>query len=268
MEGFGGGIVIIEKALIIGIILAVASAILGIFLVLRRLALIGDGLAHIAFSGVIVGAFLGIDPVIGSIALTIVSAYILAKIKENRALPGDLSLGILFSTALAIGISLINKAHFTKDVHSYLFGNILAITWSDIGIALALLIMISYFIYKKYWALLFSTISDEEAKAYSINSSKLNIILLLLTAILVVIAIRIVGVLLISAFIIIPPAVAIAILKSFKQALVIAIAVALFSVIGGIIISYAIDISTGGAIILVSSFLFIISQIKQKIDSA
>lgn len=267
MEDIGGIIMIIEKALIIGLIIGIASAILGTFLVLRRLALIGDGLAHIAFSGVIIGAFLGIDPVIGSIILTLVSAYALAKIKENGALPGDLSLGILFSTALAIGISLINKAHFTKDVHSYLFGNILAITWNDIVIALALLIMIAYFIYKKYWALVFSTISDEEAKAYSIDSSKLNIILLLLTAIFVVVAIRIVGILLISAFIIIPPAVAMAISKSFKQALLVSIGVAVVSVLTGILISYLLDISTGGAIILVSSSLFILGQLKQRISN-
>ncbi len=249
----------IRRAILTGSLIALTCSILGVLLVLRRFSLIGDGLAHVTFGSVAIGLLLKLQPVYVSIPIVMLSSLGILKLTEKARLYGDAAIGIVSSIGIAGGILIASIAGgFNVDLFGYLFGNILAISKAEVftSIALSLVVLLVIFIfYSEY----FSTTFDEEfAKVTGVNTKKINSILVLLTGITVVLAMKVVGILLTSALLILPAVTALQIARSFKNTLFISSIVAISSVITGIYISYITNLPTGSMIVLINFFCFII----------
>ena len=255
-----------QNALITGTLIAIICAILGVFLVLRRYALIGDGLAHLSFGGVAAGLIFGIKPVLAAAIFSALGALGILKLVEKAKIHGDAAIGILSQTSLGLGIFIISITQGVNvDIMSYLFGSILAITWTETITAIILAIITILFVTMNYKALLAMTFDEDAAKIAGINTKTLNTMLMILTAIVIALSMRITGLLLISALIIIPPVIATKIAKSFKQTIIISIIISAISVITGIMLSYYLDAATSGTIILTTFTILAITLITNKI---
>lgn len=249
----------ILKALIAGSFIALTCSILGVLLVLRRLSLIGDGLAHVTFGSVALGLLIKHHPIYVSIPIIMVSSLGILKLTEKARLYGDAAIGIVSSMGIAGGVLIASIAGgFNVDLFSYLFGNILAISNSEVLISILLSIIV-LFIISIFYNEFFSTTFDEEfAMVSGINTKRINSMLVLMTGITVVLAMRVVGIMLTSALLILPAVTALQIAKGFKNALFISSGIAISSIIVGIYISFIMNLPTGATIVLVNITIFIV----------
>jgi len=248
----------IWRAIIAGSFIALVCSILGVLLVLRRLSLIGDGLAHVTFGSVAIGLLFKQHPVYFSIPIVMVSSLGILKLSEKARLYGDAAIGIVSSLGIAGGIIIASVAGgFNIDIFSFLFGNILAISQTEVLTSIALsivVLLIIFFFYHEH----FATAFDEEfAKIAGIDTKKINSILVLLTGITVVLAMKIVGIMLTSSLLILPSVTALQIARSFKNTMVVSSVSGIVSVITGIYASFLMNLPTGATIVIVNFLLFI-----------
>jgi zinc transport system permease protein len=258
--------VFIQKALITGSFIAILCSSLGVFLVLRRLSLIGDGLAHVSFGSIALGLFLGFYPIYIAIPVVMISSILILKLVEKANIYGDAAIGIISSLGIAAGVILASISNgFNIDLFSYLFGNILAISNNEMYLSVLLSLIVIIIIITYYNDLFSITFDEEYAKVSGVNTKKINHFLVLFTAISVILAIKVVGTMLVSALLIIPPVTSLQISKGFKSSIWISVILSATSVILGIFISYYIDIPTGATIVLVNLAFFLISFVIKKI---
>ena len=254
----------VQRAIISGLFTAFLCSTLGIFLVLRKLSLIGDGLAHVTLTGVALGLLLKIYPLYVSIPITLISSYGILKIKEKTKLSGDAAIGVISSAGIAMGIIIASIAGgFNVDLFSFLFGNILTISEKEMYLSIGLSLFVMAVIFFYYHQILSITFDEELAKVTGVNTKKINTIIIFLTALTVVISMKIVGIILVSSFLILPGISALQIAKSFKSAILISCLFGFLSVLFGIIISFIINIPSGATIVLTSLCFFIFSIIAR-----
>jgi len=247
----------LQRALLSGIFVAIACAILGLFLLLRRDAMIGHGLAHVTFGGVAIGLFLNILPLAVALIVAILASWAIMRLKEKAGLHGDTAIAIFSSAGMALGIALATLAgRFNVDLLSYLFGDILAIepleVWLSTGLAAAVVIMILANFHK----LMYLTFDREAAKASGVKTHRLDLLLTILTSVTVVLGMKVVGILLVTALLVIPAAAGLQLASSFKQALWISSVVAFFSVLLGLIAAFVFDLPASATIVLLSFAFF------------
>jgi len=241
-----------------GIVIALIAPLIGIFLVLRRYSLIADTLSHVSLAGVAIGLLLKINPLITAIGAAVVSSIIIERLRISKKVFGESALAIFLSGSLALAIILINLANgFTVDLFNYLFGSIATVKQSDVYIIGFLGMLVILAIIAFYKELVFVTFDEEAAKVSGIPTKFINILLIIFAAFTVALSIPIVGVLLIAALIVIPVVTALQLKKGFKQTIVIAEGISLFSVITGIIVSFYLNFSPGGTIVLLSLAIFV-----------
>ncbi len=246
-----------QRAFISGILLACSASLLGIFLILRKDAMLGHGLTHTAFAGVALGLFLDISPFTLALIVSALAAFLILKVRERAGLYGDTAVAILSSLSIAIGIILATLGRsFNVNLLSFLFGSILAVgrleLYTSIVLSLAVLVSLIFF----YHELIFVTFDEESARASGLPVAKLDALLALLTAVTVVIGMKVVGLLLISALLVLPGAAALQICNTFRQTVALSLIVALLSVCGGLIIAGIFDLPASGSIILLCGFFF------------
>ena len=204
----------IQRALIAGSFIAILCSTLGTFLVLRRLSLIGDGLAHVTFGSVALGLFLRVYPLYTAIPVVLLSSLGILKLTERARLYGDAAIGIMSSMGIALGILLASVAGgFNIDLFSYLFGNILAISSAEVVASIVLSFALLAVVFLFYHELIAVTFDEESARTSGVRTRTINTILVLLTALTVVLAMRVVGILLISALLILPAVTALQMLQ-------------------------------------------------------
>jgi zinc transport system permease protein len=248
----------IQRALIAGSFIAILCSTLGVFLVLRRLSLIGDGLAHVTFGSVAIGLLLRVYPVYVAIPIVMLSSLGILKLIEKARLYGDAAIGIVSSLGIAVGILLASVAGgFNIDLFSYLFGNILTISNVEVVTSIILSVILILIILLFYQELLSITFDEESAKASGVKTKTINTILVLLTSLTVVLAMRIVGIMLISALLIVPPVTALQMAKGFKTTMIIASLSGILSVVLGIFVSFIADLPTGATIVFFNILFFI-----------
>jgi zinc transport system permease protein len=248
-----------QRAFLAGLGVSVTCAILGVFLVLRRDAMIGHGLAHVTFGGVALGMLLNVAPMSVALAVAILSALGILKLKERAGLYGDTAIGIISSLGMALGIFLVSLAGgFNLDLFGYLFGNVLAIdpgeVWVAFLLALAVLATVAFF----YQEFLFLTFDSESARASGVRVERLDSLMAVLTAVTVVVGMKVVGILLISALLVIPAAAALQVARNFKGAMVLSVVLAVISAAVGLMAAFFLDWPPSGTIVLVSGVLFLI----------
>jgi zinc transport system permease protein len=248
----------IQRALISGIAVAVSCSVIGLFLVLRRQSLYGDALSHVAFGGIAIGLFTNVYPIWTAFAVSILASLGITKLKQSTKIPGDSAVAVLLSAGLATGVVLIGlSGGFSLDLYSFLFGSILLISYNDQLMILALSLIVLAIMYKIYRKLMYIAFDEEQAKVSGIDVIKLNYLFIVLASVTVITSVRLVGVLLISSLIVIPNITAMMFGKGFKKTLLISIFTAVLSVVGGIVVSYVMNLAPGGTIVIISVAVFL-----------
>jgi zinc transport system permease protein len=257
-----------QRALLAGTLIAVLCSVLGIFLVLRRLSLIGDGLAHVTFGSVALALLFRFQSVYTSIAAipaVLLSAIGILKIAEKARIYGDAAIGIVSSLGIACGILLASLAGgFNVDLFSYLFGNILSISREELIVTAVLFVVVLLtvaFLYNELFAI---TFDEELATTSGIRVGLANNVLVLLTALTVVLAMKVVGIMLISALLILPAVSALQLARGFRTAMFLSVCLGVVSVVGGIFGSFLLNLPTGATIIIFSFILFMAASLLKR----
>jgi zinc transport system permease protein len=258
----------VQRALIAGSFIAVLCSTLGVFLVLRRLSLIGDGLAHVTFGSVAVGLLLKVYPIYVAAPVVMLSSLGILKLTEKARLYGDAAIGIVSSVGIAGGVLLASVAGgFNVDLFSYLFGNILSITNEEVVTSMMLSTIVIVLIVLYYHDLFSITFDEESARASGVKTGRINTVLVLLTALTVVLAMRVVGIMLISALLILPAVTALQLAKGFKATIFIAGLVGVISVAAGVFVSFLRDLPSGATIVIINFLFFIVAFIGKNLHS-
>lgn len=247
----------VVRGLEAGIIVAIIAPLIGIFLVLRRYSLIADTLAHVSLAGIAVGLLFGWNPAVTALGSTVLASFGIERLRTSKKVYGESALALFMSGSLALAIVLLSLSHgLNANLFNYLFGSIVTVNTNDVYAILAVAVAVIVTLFLFYKELVYVTFDEEAAKVSGIPVRLINTILIFLTALTVSLAIPIVGVLLIAALIVIPVVTALQLKKSFIQTIFWAEVISLFSVISGIIISFYLNLSTGGAIVLLMLSIF------------
>lgn len=255
------------RAIIVGVLVSLCAALLGVILVLKRYSMIGDGLSHVGFGALAVAAAANVAPLYVAIPVVLISAFFLLRISENSKINGDAAIAVISSTALAIGVIVASVSGLNTDLNSYLFGSILATTNADavMCVILAVVVILMFIVfYNKIFAV---TFDETFSKATGVHPSVYNMIIAVLTALTIVIGMRIMGTLLISALIIFPALTSMRMCKSFKSVIVMSGILSVFCFIAGIIISYYMDIPTGPSVVLINCLALLIFTLISKLKT-
>jgi zinc transport system permease protein len=252
-----------QRALLAAVMVGVVAPLVGVFLVQRRLSLIGDGMGHVALAGVAIGLVMNVAPVWTALVAAVIAAVVIELIRASGKTQGDVALAIIFYGGIAAGVVIISKSAqgTPANLTAYLFGAITTVKESDLWIfaVLGLIVIVTTWVLRPW---LFAVANDEEyARAAGMPVLRLNIVLAILTAVTVVVSMRIVGLLLISALMIVPNAAAQLLGGSFRTALRWAVLIGLLSAVGGVVVSYTADTPSGGTIVVLAICFFLTATV-------
>ncbi len=243
----------IQKGLIAGAAIAIICSLMGMFLVLRRYSLFGDALSHMAFGGISLGLFTGIYPLWTAFVVSVLGALGITKLRKSTKISGDAAIAVLLVSGLGIGVLLISATGgFKVDLFSFLFGSILLISTEDTLLILGISSAIVATLVALRKQLLHLTFDEEQAQVSGINTDKLNYVFVVLASVTVITSMRLVGILLISALIVLPNITAIMFGKGFKKTIALSVSMSVISVVSGIILSYYLDLAPSGTIVMIS----------------
>ncbi len=261
----------VQRAIVAGVLIAAISSMLGVFLVLRRFSLIGDGLAHITFGSVAVVLLIGISPfyvTLAALPLVMLSSLIILKLTSTRRIQGDAAIGIVSSIGIAAGIILSSlSGGYNVDLFSYLFGNILTVNQTELILSFIVFFIVVATVIFFYHDLFAVTFDEELARSMGVKTKRINVILFLLTALAAVLAMKVAGIMLVSAMIILPPLTALQLSVSFRITIIVALISSVLSVISGIIISFLLNLPAGGTIVIMNVVLLILVFGVKKISA-
>ncbi|MDR1939501.1 MAG: metal ABC transporter permease, partial [Clostridiales bacterium] len=248
----------IRRAIIVGVLVSLCASLLGVSLVLKRYSMIGDGLSHVGFGTLATALSLGIAPLQFSIPVSFAAAFLLLRISENGKIKGDAAIGIISSGALAIGVIVVSQTTgMNTDVYNFMFGSILTLSSGDlflsIGISAVVLILYVLF-YNKIFAV---TFDSEFAAATGIRAGAYIMLIALLTALTVVVGMRMMGAMLISSLIIFPALTSMRIFGSYRSVVVCSAVVSVVCFIFGILVSFIFSTPAGASVVVVNLVVFL-----------
>jgi zinc transport system permease protein len=249
----------VQHALIAAVLVGVAAPTVGVFLVQRRLSLIGDGLGHVSLTGVAIGVLTSTEPVLTALVAAVAGAAIIELIRARGRTSGDVALAVLFYGGIAGGVVIISQSPTgtSANLTAYLFGTITTTSRSDV-VVFAILAFVVLAVTVGLRRYLFAVSDDDEyAAASGLPVLSLNLLLSVVTAVTVVISMRVVGLLLISALMIIPVASALIVARSFIGTMSLAVGIGLAVSIGGVVTSFYADTPSGGTIVLLAIGVFV-----------
>jgi len=256
----------IGRAMAVGLLVSLCAALLGVCLVLKRYSMIGDGLSHVGFGTLSIAMVLNLAPLVVSIPVVILAAFFLLRLSESSKIRGDAAIALISSTALATGVLVTSlSGGMNADVHNYMFGSILAMSSGDVYLSVFLSLgVLALFIlfYNKIFAV---TFDEAFARATGINVRLYNMLIALLTALTVVVGMRMMGSLLMSSLIIFPALTAMRLFKSFKAVVICAALTSLFSFVTGMVLSFLFSVPTGACVVLVILVVFILFLLAEKV---
>jgi len=247
-----------QRALLTGIVVSITCSMIGLFLVLKRYSLFGDALSHVAFGGIALGFFLNVYPIWTALAVSVSTALGITKLRKSTKISGDAAIAVLLSSGFAMGVLLISASHgFTIDLFSFLFGSILLTSMQDalLIVAVSCGVIVTIIAIRK--PLIHFTFDEEQAKVHGIPVEKLNYLFVALAAVTVIATMRLVGILLISALIVLPNITSIMMGKGFKKTMMISISLSVSAVIAGITISYYFNLAPAGTIVMLMVAMFV-----------
>ncbi|MBQ2889219.1 MAG: metal ABC transporter permease [Clostridia bacterium] len=258
----------IMRAVIVGILVSLCSSVLGVSLVLKRYSMIGDGLSHVSFGALAIAAALNSSPLMVSVPIVVIAAFFLLKISKNSFLGGDAAIAIFSSSALAVGIVVTSMTSgINADICNYMFGSILAMSESDvyISVILSAIVLILYLLfYNRIFAI---TFDENFSRATGSRTDLYNMAVAVLTAITIVLGMRIMGALLISSLIIFPALSAMRICRFFRGVILCSAIISVLCFFTGIVLSYALEVPVGASVVLVNLAVFMLSSLRAKIKA-
>ncbi len=256
----------LRNALIVGILVALCSALLGVSLVLKRYSMIGDGLSHVGFGALSIALAANLAPLAIAIPVVIIAAFWLMRISEKSSLGGDSAIALISTSAVAIGVMIVSVTKgMTTDVSNYMFGSILVMTKADVilSVILSLAVLALYILfYNRIFAI---TFDESFAKATGTNTSLFSSLLSVLTAVTIVLGMRMMGAMLISSLIIFPALSALRLCRSFRSVITVAAIVSVVAFIIGIFASFIFDLPTGATVVVSNLIIYLIFYVFGKI---
>jgi zinc transport system permease protein len=247
-----------QLALIAGVVVGACAPLIGAFLVQKRMSLMGDGLGHVAFAGVAAGLLFGVWPIWTALIAAVAGAVLIEWLRARGRASGDLALALCFYGGIALAVVLASRASAGSSINvlPYLFGSILTVTWGDVRVVLALGVLIVATLLIAGRALFAIVLDEESARVAGLPVDVLNTILAALTAVTIVAAMRVVGVLLVAALMVVPVATSRLLARSFIATIVGAAGVGVISVVLGLAAARAWELAPGGAIVLTAVAAF------------
>lgn len=253
------------RAVIVGILVSLCAALLGTSLVLKRYSMIGDGLSHVGFAALAVAYAANLAPLTIAIPVCVLSAFLLLRMNENSRIKGDAATALMCSGALAVGVMTVSlTTGMNTDVCNYMFGSILAMSRTDVQISLilsAVVIILFLLFYQRIFAV---TFDETFAKATGTRSDWYNMVLAVLTAVTVVLGMRMMGTLLISSLIVFPSLSAMRICKKFKSVVLCSVIVSVLCFCVGIYVSYEYSTPTGASIVIADILVFLLFSVIER----
>ena len=257
------------RALVVGVLISLCCALLGVSLVLKRFSMIGDGLSHVGFGAMAIGAAAGFSPLYFALPIVIVSAFLLLRMNEKGKIKGDAAIALISTGALAVGVMATSMTTgMNVDIYNYMFGSILTMSKGDVVISSALsLCVIGLFavFYREIFAV---TFDENFAKATGTNASAYNMLIAALTAVTIVIGMKMMGALLISSLIIFPTVSSMKLCKSFRSVVVFSSVISVTCFLSGLIFSIKFEAPTGASVVCVNIFLLILVMIIRAIKTS
>jgi zinc transport system permease protein len=254
------------RAFMAGGIIAVIAPLIGTFLVAKRYSLMADSLAHVSLAGVAIGLLLGIYPVYTAIVVALLTAVTIEYLRTKRGVSGEVALAMFLSGGLALAIVLIGLGKgLNVDLFSYLFGSITTVKTTDLWVIGSLGLVVLITVTALFKEFVYLSFDEEAAQVSGVPTKLLNMILMVLTALVVSIAMRVVGVLLIGALMVIPVVTAMQLKQSFQKTILAAVVLSVISVVCGLFLSYYLDLASGGTIVVFSLFLFLLTTLLRKV---
>ena len=254
-----------QKAFLAGLLVSVLTGIISSFIVLRRMSFIGAGISHAAFGGVAIGFFTGLNPLMTAIVYSIIVAIGIEATGKRGRISEDVSIGIFYSVSMALGIALVSLSKtYNVDLFGYLFGNILAITDEEILLTLVTSVVVTVMLVIFLKELFLITYSEELARVSGIRVKLINVLFLIALSVSIVISIRIVGIIMVSALLVIPGATARLFAKSLLSMIAVSCIAGMMSVIIGLFVSYEYDIAPGACIVLTAAAIFFLPLLLKK----
>ena len=248
-----------QNAFFISLLLSLLFGILSFFVVMRKMAFLGAGIAHTAFGGVALGILLGINPFYTSLIFCLVISVLIGKLVKFGNISVDTSIAIFFSFSMAAGALFIaQKKAYTFDLSGYLFGNILGVDTSDLLITLSVSILFMLYVIFLFHKLLYLTFDEEAARISGINTELLDISLLLFLALIIVIGIKIVGMILVSALVVLPASFGMLISKNYRIVIAVSAAYSITIMVGGLFVSYVFNFPAGATIVVLGTLIYFI----------
>ena len=239
------------RAFIVGALVALCSSLLGVSLVLKRYSMIGDGLSHVGFGALAVAAALNAAPLATAIPVVIVAAVLLLRIRGNSRIKGDAAIALISTSSLAVGVMVISMTTgMNTDVYNYMFGSILAMSAGDVrlSVALAVVVLALYvFFYHKIFAI---TFDETFAQATGVKADLYNTLIAVLTAVTIVLGMRMMGALLISSLIIFPALTSMRVCRTFKSVIINSAVISVVCLVIGITVSYVWATPAGASVVM------------------
>lgn len=254
------------RAIIVGSLVSLCAALLGVSLVLKRYSMIGDGLSHVGFGALSVAAAMNVAPLKIAIPVVIIAAFFLLRISSNSKIQGDAAIALISSSSIAAGVIVTSMTSgLNADVYSYMFGSILAMGKSDVFMSIVLSVIV-LLIYVLFYNKIFSITFDQNfSKATGIRTDFYNTLISILTAVTIVVGMRIMGTMLISSLVIFPTLTSMRLFKSFKSVVISSAIISIICFTIGIIVSYIMNFPAGASIVAVNLVAFIVFVVIGKI---
>ncbi|MCM1498782.1 MAG: metal ABC transporter permease [Clostridium sp.] len=249
--------VFMQRAFVVGILLAVIIPLIGVIVVLKRLSMIGDALSHTSLAGVALGLLLGFNPIIGAVVICVIAAFSIEAIRRRLPKYAEISISIIMSVGIGLASVLSGFIEDGAAFNSFLFGSIVAITDTEVILVAVVTVIVVVTFILLYKELMFITFDEQGAVLAGLPVRKINFVITILTAITVSVAARSVGALIVSSLMVIPVACAMQLANSYKKTVIYSVLFALLFTVAGLFLSYYFNLKPGGTIVLVGVVVLI-----------
>lgn len=247
------------RAVVVGLLVSLCAALLGVSLVLKRYSMIGDGLSHVGFGTLAAATAMNAAPLAVSIPVVILAAFLLLRISENSRIKGDAAIALISTSSLAIGVMVISlTTGMNTDVCNYMFGSILAMSKSDVALSVVLAVVVLTLFVLFYTKIFAVTFDETFARATGVRTGLYNMLIAFLTAITIVLGMRMMGVLLISSLIIFPALTSMRLCKRFRSVTICSAVVSVTCFFIGVVMSYVKATPTGASVVIVNIAAFLL----------
>ena len=257
-----------QRALIAGVLVSLCAALLGVSLVLKRYSMIGDGLSHVSFGALAVAVALGFTPLWFSIPVVILAAFFLLRMANNPHWNSDAAIAVMSASALAIGIIVISRTTgMTTDVDNYMFGSVLAMRREDVALSVLLSVAVLVLFVLFYHKLFAVTFDESFSRATGLKVDRYNTLLSILTALTIVLGMRMMGAMLISSLVIFPALTAMRLFRSFRGVVVCAAVTSVLCFCAGLTASFVLSTPVGASVVCANLTLFLLACLVQRVRS-